>query len=91
MIEQQELAGASRTTMGKANKRLRKQGWIPGTITRHNQEPQPVQVAVVGFDHLRRSHAATGLIRLIMLDAPVRTVLIGHVQRDPLSHLPEMR
>jgi large subunit ribosomal protein L25 len=85
MIEHQELTVALRTTMGKANKRLRRQGWIPGNITGHNQEPQMVQVAVVGFERLRRSHAATGLIRLIMLDAPVQTVLVRHVQRDPIS------
>jgi large subunit ribosomal protein L25 len=85
MIEHQELTVALRTTIGKANKRLRRQGWIPGNITGHNQEPQMVQVALVGFDHLRRSHAATSLIRLSMLDAPVQTVLIRHVQRDHTS------
>lgn len=85
MIEHQELSAVLRTTVGKANKRLRGQGWIPGNITGHNQESQPVQVAVAGFAHLRRSHTATGLIRLIMLDVPVQTVLIRHVQRDPIS------
>jgi large subunit ribosomal protein L25 len=85
MIEHEELSAVLRTTVGKANKQLRRQGWIPGNITGHNQEARLVQVAVAGFDHLRRSHAATSLIRLNMLDVPVQTVLIRHVQRDPIS------
>jgi large subunit ribosomal protein L25 len=85
MMEHTELVIALRTTMGKANKRLRREGLIPGNITGHNQEPQSVQVAAVAFDNLRRRHAATGLIRLTMLDAPEQTVLIRHVQHAPAS------
>jgi large subunit ribosomal protein L25 len=85
MVEHTELAVALRTTVGNANKRLRKQGWIPGNITGHNQEPQSVQVEAVAFDALRRTHGATSLIRLTMLDAPAQTVLIRHVQHAPTS------
>jgi large subunit ribosomal protein L25 len=85
MVEQKELAIALRTTMGKANKHLRKKGLIPGNITGRDQEPLAVQVELVAFDALRRSGGATSLIRLIMSDAPAQTVLIRHVQRGPIS------
>jgi large subunit ribosomal protein L25 len=85
MVEHTELAVALRPTIGNANKRLRRQGWIPGNITGHNQESQPVQVAALAFDTLRRNHAATSLIRLIMPDASAQTVLIRHVQHAPAS------
>ncbi len=85
MAEQKELAVASRTTMGKANKRLLKTGVIPGNISGHNLEPQAVQVNAVAFDNLVRSRGATSLIRLTMVDAPPQTVLIRHVQHAPTT------
>ena len=85
MIEQKELVVAQRTTMGKANKRLRREGLIPGNITGRNQEPLAVQVEVAAFEALRRSGGATSLIRLTMSDAPAQTVLIRHVQHAPTS------
>ncbi len=85
MVEKKELAVAVRTTMGKANKRLVKAGIIPGNISGHNQESQPVQVDAIAFDTLRRSHAATGVIQLIMANAPAQIVLIRHVQHAPTT------
>ncbi len=83
--EKHVLSVALRTTMGKANKRLLKEGLLPGNISGHNLAPQAVQVEAAAFDALRRNRAATGVIQLTMPNAPVQTVLIRHVQRGPLS------
>ncbi len=83
--EKHALPVALRTTMGKANKRLLKEGLLPGNISGHNLAPQAVQVEAAAFEALRRNRAATGVIRLTMPNAPVQTVLIRHVQRGPRS------
>src|SRR5450759_298252 len=62
MAEQAELEVAPRTVMGKANKRLRKAGLIPGNITGHNQEPQAVQIDEINFDRVRRSRDVRRII-----------------------------
>ncbi len=85
MVEKKELAVTLRTTVGKANKRLLKAGIIPGNISGHKQESLPVQVEALAFDTLRRSHAATGVIRLTMPNAPTQIVLIRHVQHAPTT------
>lgn len=85
MAEQKELAVTPRTIMGKANKRLRKEGLIPANISGHNQEPQAVQVDAVAFDGLRRSRSARNIIKLTMADAPAQTVLIKRVQHAPTT------
>ncbi len=69
MAEQAVLEVAPRTIVGKANKRLRREGFIPGNIFGHNQAPQIVQVDVVNFDRLRRSGAARSVVTLRMPDA----------------------
>jgi len=83
MAEQAVLEVAPRTIVGKANKRLRREGFIPGNIFGHNQAPQIVQVDVVNFDRLRRSGAARSVVTLRMPDAATQTVLIRHVQHNP--------
>jgi large subunit ribosomal protein L25 len=86
MAQQTELEIAPREVMGKATKRLRKDGIIPANIFGHKEEPQAVQLDAVTFDRLRRSHAATGVIALRMPDSNrAQTVLIRHVQHDPRS------
>jgi large subunit ribosomal protein L25 len=85
MVEKKELAVALRTTVGKDNKKLLKAGIIPGNISGHNQESQPVQVDALAFATLRRNHAATGVIQLIMANAPAQMVLIRHVQHAPTT------
>lgn len=86
MAQQTELEIAPREVMGKATKRLRKDGIIPANIFGHKEEPQAVQLDAVTFDRLRRSHAATGVIALRMPDSNrSQTALIRHVQHDPRS------
>lgn len=85
MAQQAELEIAPRTIMGKATKRLRKAGLIPGNITGHNQEPQAVQTDEISFDRLRRSGAVRSIISLRLPDATTQTVLVRRVQRNPRS------
>lgn len=88
MAEQKELAITPRTIMGKANKRLRREGQIPGNITGHNQEPQAVQVNADAFDRLRRKGGTRGILRLVMEGSPAQTVLVRRVQHGPTSGKP---
>ncbi len=85
MGQQTELEVAPRTIMGKATKRLRKAGLIPGNITGHNQEPQAVQIDEISFDRLRRSGAVRSIISLRLPDASTQTALVRRVQRNPRS------
>jgi len=84
MAEQTELEIKNRELMGKAAKRLRKQGIIPANIFGHNEASQAVQVDAIAFDRLRRSHGARSIISLKSTDSiSPQTVLIRHIQRDP--------
>ena len=85
MAEQAELEVAPRTIVGKANKRLRKEGLIPGNIFGHNQEAQTIQLDAVRFDYLRRHGALRSILTLRLSDASTQTVLLRHVQRAPKS------
>jgi large subunit ribosomal protein L25 len=83
MAEQTQLKVAPRTVMGKANKRLRKEGMLPANIYGHKQDPVAIQVDAVEFDRIRRKHGSRNIFALQMPDAPVETVLIRHVQHNP--------
>jgi large subunit ribosomal protein L25 len=83
MAEQTELEVATRTVVGKANKRLRKEGLIPGNIFGHNQDAQTIQLDAVRFDYLRRHGALRSILTLRLPDASTQTVLLRHVQRGP--------
>ncbi|MBV9259684.1 MAG: 50S ribosomal protein L25 [Ktedonobacteraceae bacterium] len=83
MAEQTELEVAPRTVVGKANKRLRKEGLIPGNIFGHNEAAQPIQLDAVRFDYLRRHGALRNILTLRLSNADTQTVLLRHVQREP--------
>ncbi len=86
MAQQLELAIKQREITGKATKRLRKAGIIPANIYGHKEASQAIQVDAKEFDRLRRSHGATGIVTLRVLDSTdVQTALIRHVQHDPRS------
>ena len=88
MAEQKELAITPRTVMGKANKRLRREGQIPGNISGHNQEPQAVQFSADAFERLLRKGGTRSILRLVMDGSPAQTVLVRHIQRGPASGKP---
>jgi len=85
MAQRTELEVAPRTIMGKATKRLRKEGIIPANIYGHKEAPLAVQLDAVTFEHLRRSHGTRNVLSLLFPDSPTQTALIRHVQREPAT------
>ena len=86
MAKQVELAVSPREVLGKATKRLRREGVIPANIFGHGQAPQSVQVTNLDFEGLRREHHATGMISLKVAGAKkAETALVRRVQRHPIS------
>ena len=82
--QQAELEISRRETLGKANRRLRKTGVIPGNIFGHQQESQAIQIDAITFERFRREHRAARVISLKMADGgTAETALIRHVQHDP--------
>lgn len=84
MAQEAELNVTPREVMGKANKKLRRTGLIPGNISGHKEAPLAVQMNAVELDRLRRSHGLTSIIRL-NLPNMTETALIRHIQHGPRS------
>lgn len=85
MADKTTLEATPRTVLGKANKRLRKSGFIPANIYGHKEAPMAIQLEALAFDHLRRTHGARNILSLQLPDGPAQTVLVRHVQRDPAT------
>ncbi|MGZ3636740.1 MAG: 50S ribosomal protein L25 [Ktedonobacterales bacterium] len=86
MPDQVTFPAQKRDVLGKAVKRLRRRGIIPGNIYGHNWASLPIQLNAHDFDLFLRRHTATTLLRL-SLDgggAP-QTALIRHIQREPVT------
>ena len=83
MPDQVTFPARKRDVMGKAVKRLRRQGLIPGNIYGHGRASVPIQLDAHEFELFLHRHAATTLLRL-SLDgggAP-ETALVRHVQHE---------
>ncbi len=86
MAQEIELQISPRVVMGKATKRLRKQGIIPANIFGHKEKSQAVQVEELAFEALRRTHRSKSIISLrIAGDRRTETALVRRIQRDPRS------
>lgn len=85
MPDQATLQAQRRTVTGKAVKRLRKQGLIPGNVSNHSGEPIPIQMEEHEFERFIKTHPRTQLIKLKIPGARDQTTLVGHVQREPVS------
>ena len=85
MADKTILEATPRTVLGKANKRLRKSGFIPANVYGHKEAPMPIQLDAVAFDHLRRKHGVRNILSLQLPDGPAQTVLVRHVQHDPIT------
>ncbi|HEX8032988.1 MAG TPA: 50S ribosomal protein L25 [Ktedonobacterales bacterium] len=86
MPDQVTFAAQKRDVLGKAVKRLRREGFIPANIYGHDRPSVPVQVNAHDFELFLRRHAATTLLRL-SLDgggAP-ETALVRHIEREPVT------
>lgn len=85
MAQKTELEVTLREVMGKKSKLLRKVGLIPGNISGHKEASQAVQIDAIMFDRLRRSHATRSILTLRIPNAALQTVLVRHVQHNPLT------
>src|SRR6476659_4948627 len=85
MAQQTILEVTPRTVLGKATKHLRREGIIPGNIYGHKAESVAVQVDALKFERLRREHGLRNIVSLRLPNAAPETVLVRHIQRDPVS------
>jgi len=81
-----ELTLDSREAQGKANKRLRREGLVPGVVYGMGQDSTPVQVEAKTFETLYRSAGRTSVVKLRLPGASRATSgFIKDVQRHPLT------
>jgi large subunit ribosomal protein L25 len=81
-----ELTLDARTASGKENKRLRREGVLPGVVFGKGSESVPVQLDAKAFEGLYRSAGRTGIVRLTVPGAKgKKSAMIKGVQRNPLS------
>ena len=81
-----ELRVDARSVSGKATKRLRREGIVPGVVFGKGSESQNVQLDAKELDALYRSAGKTSVIRLRMPEGGrPKSVLIKDLQRHPLT------
>lgn len=86
MTIQATLQAEHRTVTGKAVRQLRRQGILPANLTGRHIEPLVIQVKASDVNQLLMAHGRTTVIRLsIPPEAEPITVMIGHVQREPVG------
>jgi large subunit ribosomal protein L25 len=85
MAEKTVLEAAPRTVLGKATKRLRREGLFPANIYGHKKDSTPIQVDALAFDHIRRQHGLRNIISLEVPGSAAENVLVRHIQRDPVT------
>jgi large subunit ribosomal protein L25 len=81
-----ELTLDAREAQGKANKRLRREGFVPGVVYGKGEESTPVQVDAKTFEALYRAAGKTSVVKFHLPGRSRATSgLIKSVQRHPLS------
>ena len=81
-----ELTLDAREAQGKANKRLRREGLVPGVVYGKGEESTPVQVDAKTFETLYRAAGKTSVVKFHLPGRSRATSgLIKSVQRHPLS------
>jgi large subunit ribosomal protein L25 len=81
-----EIGLDARSASGKANKRLRREGIVPGVIFGLKSDSIPVQVDARTFELLYRRAGRTSVVNLKVDDARTATsAVIKNVQRHPLT------
>lgn len=84
-----EIALDSRTTRGKANKRLRRTGVVPAVVFGKGSASVPVQVDAKEFETLYRAAGRTSVISVTVPgDGSAKSAIIKSVQRNPLTGRP---
>ena len=86
MTIQVTLQAEHRAVTGKAVRQLRRQGILPTNLTGCHIESLVIQVKASDVSQLLKAHDRTTVIRLsIPHEAEPHTVMIGHLQREPVS------
>ena len=81
-----ELTLDAREAQGKANKRLRRAGMVPGVVYGKGQESTPVQVDAKTFETLYRAAGKTAVVKFRLPgESRATSGLIKNVQRNPLN------
>ena len=81
-----ELTLDAREAHGKANKRLRRDGLVPGVVYGKGQDSTPVQVDAKVFETLYRAAGRTSVVKFHLPGASRATSgMIKSVQRNPLT------
>ena len=81
-----ELALDARQAQGKANKRLRREGFVPGVVFGKGEGSTSVQVEAKEFDTLYRAAGKTSIVKLTLPgESRAKSAFIKSVQRHPIS------
>ncbi len=84
-----ELTLDAREAQGKANKRLRREGLVPGVVYGKGQDSLPVQVEAKTFETLYKAAGRTSVVKFRLPGASRATSgFIKEVQRNPLTGRP---
>lgn len=84
MPEQVTFAAQRRNIMGKAVRRLRREGLIPANVYGHNRESIPIQINALDFGRFLKTHGPTTILRLNLGDgAAGEMAVVRHVQHEP--------
>ncbi len=82
-----ELTAEPREITGKASRKVRRQGLIPGVVYGHKVDSISVQVPKKEFEHVYLRAGSTNLVDLIVGDGnKSRKVFIHEVQRNAVNH-----
>jgi large subunit ribosomal protein L25 len=82
------LAAEPREITGKAVKRLRQEGRLPGVVYGHGAESSNVSVDSHEFDQLRRAVGSNALVDLSVDGQKAQPVLVHGVQIHPVTRRP---
>lgn len=84
MAEHVTLQAERRTLLGKAVRRLRKEGRLPGNIYGAKQESIPITISGHDIEQVFKAHGPATLFTLrITPDGAEETAVVRHVQREP--------
>ncbi len=85
MPEQVTLTVEKRTVLGKQVRQLRRQGVLPANIFGGNHESIAVQLNALELQRLLKGYGRSTLFRVKLPGAGEQTVMIRHVQREPVT------
>lgn len=83
-----KLAAEPREITGKAVKRLRQEGRLPGVVYGHGVDSSNVSVDSHEFDQLRRQVGSNALVDLSVDGQAAKPVLVSGVQIHPVTRRP---